>query len=298
MSHLGEWAALATAVCWTITALSFESAGRRVGSLAVNFVRLVLALVPLAIYGLIRRGCALPIDASLHAWFWLALSGFVGFTLGDLFLFRGFVLVGARTTMLISMSLSPILAALFGWCLLGDQLTSLDVLGMAVTLAGVAWVVLERPASTEDQQRQHRRLGILLGVGAGVGQAGGLILGKYGMGSLDPFAASQIRVLAGAFGFAMLFFAIRRWHRVGSALGNRPAMARIALGAFFGPFLGVSLALLAIQRTATGVAATIMSLVPVFLIVPSILIFRERVTLRAVLGAMIAVGGVAVLFLQ
>jgi len=294
----GEFAALATALCWTITALSFESAGRRVGSLSVNLLRLVLALVPLGIFGWITRGRFLPTDASLHAWIWLGLSGIVGFTLGDLFLFRAFVLVGARTTMLISMSLAPILAALTGWRLLGDRLTPLDWVGMTITLAGVAWVVLERQGSGSVVERSNRRGGILLGIGAGVGQAAGLILAKFGMGAFPAFAASQIRVLAGALGFTVLFFAIGRWPRVRAAIADRPAMARIALGAFFGPFLGVSFALHAIQNAATGVAATIMALVPVFIIAPAMLLFRERVSARAFLGAVVAVGGVALLFLQ
>lgn len=298
IGHQGELAALATAVCWTITALSFESAGRRVGSLSVNLLRLVVALLPLGLYGWIARGRILPTDAGLHAWVWLGLSGVVGFTLGDLCLFRAFVLVGARTTMLISMSLAPLLTALAGWWLLRDQLSGLDWVGMAITLAGVAWVVLERQRGRDEGERSARLRGVLLAVGAGAGQAAGLLLAKYGMGPANAFAASQIRVLAGALGFAVLFFLIGWWPRVRAALDDRPAMARITLGAVFGPFLGVSLALYAIQNTATGVAATIMALVPVFLIVPARVLFGERIGARAVLGALVAVGGVALLFLQ
>jgi hypothetical protein len=65
--HPGELAALATACCWTVTAMAFESAGRRIGSLPVNFIRLVLALVFLTLYGWITRGHPLPTDASAHA---------------------------------------------------------------------------------------------------------------------------------------------------------------------------------------------------------------------------------------
>ena len=84
---------------------------------------------------------------------------------------------------------------------------------------------------------------------------------------------------------------------MGSAIKNRPAMKRLALGAVFGPFLGVSLSLLAVQKTQAGVAATIIATTPVFIIPPAVIFFKERVTIKEVLGAVIAVLGVAVMFL-
>jgi drug/metabolite transporter (DMT)-like permease len=100
-SHAGELAALATACCWMASSLAFQGAGRRVGSLPVNLIRLIMALVPLGAYTWVTRGSVLPMDASPRAWMWLSLSGLVGFAVGDLCLFRAFVLVGARISMLI-----------------------------------------------------------------------------------------------------------------------------------------------------------------------------------------------------
>jgi drug/metabolite transporter (DMT)-like permease len=104
-------------------------------------------------------------------------------------------------------------------------------------------------------------------------------------------------VFAGILGFSVLFSVLRKWRNVGSALGNGGAMARISAGALFGPFLGVSLGLFAAQHTSTGVASTLMALVPVLIIVPSVVLFKERVSVREVLGAIVAVIGVGVLFL-
>lgn len=310
----GELAALGTACCWTVTALSFEAASRRVGSLAVNLIRLILAAFFVAIWGWITRGHPLPTDATMHAWLWLGLSGLVGFSIGDLCLFRAFVVLGARLTMLV-FALTPLITALIGLAFLGEQLTALDWLGMGCTIGGVAWVVAERvprnpggskargetaervPIRSNTTQRVPIR-GVLLAMGAAAGQAIGLVMSKHGMGSYDAFAANQIRILAGIAGFSILFFAIRWWPKVFSALTHRPAMLRTSLGAVFGPFLGVSLSLIAVRYTTTGVAATIMSLVPVLIIAPSILLFREKISLRAVGGALIAVAGVALLFLQ
>jgi len=298
-SHYGEVAALATALCWTVTAMAFESAGKRVGSLPVNLLRLLMAIVLLSGYSLVTRGLLLPTDATAHAWLWLSLSGIVGFLLGDLFLFRAFVVIGSRISMLIMAAVPPI-TAVAGWLLMGETLTGSNLVGMGLTMAGISWVVLERGRGETDSSGaapgSRRLTGILLAFGGAVGQAVGLVLSKYGMGDYDAFAATQIRILAGAAGFVLLFFIRPTWHRVGHALRDGAAMRRITLGAFFGPFLGVSLSLLAVQYTESGVAATIMSIVPVLIIVPAIIVFRERPTMREVVGAVVAVAGVAVMF--
>jgi len=298
--HPGEFAALTTACCWTLTALSFEQAGKRVGSLAVNLIRLSIAFFLLGAFTAITRGRPLPTDASAHAWLWLSLSGLVGFALGDLCLFRAFVLVGARVSMLI-MALVPPLTALIGGLFLQEHLGSRDWVGMALTVSGVLWVALERregaPETGATPHSRHVGSGLLLAFGAALGQAGGLILSKYGMGTYNAFAAAQIRVLTGAVAFALIFTIFRRWGWARAAVRHRTAMAFTTVGAIFGPFLGVSFSLLAVQHTATGIASTIMSIVPVLIIPPAILVFHEKVSARAVFGAVLAVAGVALLFL-
>ncbi len=295
-SHIGEIAALSTAFCWTITSMSFESAGKRVGSMSVNLIRLVMALVFLSIFCWITRGRPFPDDASAHAWLWLSVSGIIGFTIGDLCLFRAFVVVGARISMLL-MTLVPPFTALLGWVLLGEHLEPLDWMAMAFIVGGVAWVVLERSPVGKMNTERPSRSGILLGIAGAAGQSLGFVLSKLGMGSFDPFAATQIRVIAGIVGFSVLFLFIGWWPRVFSALKNRGAMSRISLGAVFGPFLGVSLSLVAVQHTEAGVAAALMGLTPVIIIPPAIWINKERISPRAIIGAFVAVGGAALLFL-
>jgi drug/metabolite transporter (DMT)-like permease len=297
VSRLGELFALATAGCWTITALSFESAGKRVGSRAVNFIRLFLGLAVMVLFNWARRGEPLPMDANAHQWLWLTLSGLIGFSFGDLMLFEAFVLLGARTSMLL-MAAVPILTAVLGWAVLGEAMTVYSLLGMVVTLLGIALVILERPAAGAPLKTARPLAGLLCACGGVVGQSAGLVLSKYGMGSYDAFAATEIRQIAGIGGFALLFFFLRAWPQVFRALRNGKAMAGISTGAFFWPFLGVSFSLLAIQHVVTGVASTIMSLTPVLIILPAVVVFKEKVTAKEVLGAFVAVAGVAILFLR
>ncbi len=179
---LGQLAALGTAVCWTVSALAFAAAGRRTGVLALNLIRLVMALpfLALATWGL--RGLPLPVDASARAWGWLSISGVVGFIFGDLCLLRSYMLIGPRLASLM-MSLAPLLTALIGWLVLGETLSGRDALGMALTVGGIAWAVLERggageaagtaPAALPPSQRPRRSAaGLALGVCGALGQAG------------------------------------------------------------------------------------------------------------------------------
>jgi drug/metabolite transporter (DMT)-like permease len=256
---------------------------------------------PLAAWA--ARGNPLPTDASAHAWIWLGLSGLVGFSFGDLCLYRAYLLIGPRLSSLM-MSLVPPLAALIGWAALGETLSGRDLLGMGLTLAGIVWAILERRrpeavagAAAPGNPGHPPLAGLALGFGGALGQAGGLILSKFGMGSYHPLAANQIRVFAGFVGFAVIFTALGIWPRAGAALRDGKGMGFVALGAFFGPFAAVSLSLVAIRETTAGVAASIMATTPI-LIIPLVVLLRgERVGLGGLGGAVLAVAGVALLFL-
>ncbi|MBN2104416.1 DMT family transporter [bacterium] len=293
-SNIGEWAALFAAFCWTITAMSFESAGKQVGSLPVNWIRLVMALIFFSVYSWIFRGWPVPQDASNHAWIWLTLSGLVGFVMGDLFLFRAFIEIGSRISMLIMASV-PMLTTLMAGIWMDERLSGMDIFSMMLTVAGIMLVVMGRNADKKIELKQPLR-GVMLAFGGALGQAVGLILSKYGMGHYDAFAATQIRVIAGVTGFSLLFFPLKRWGVVKRALCNSKGMIPITIGAFFGPFLGVGFSLLAIQNTLTGIASTIMAIVPILIIPPALIIFHERITIQEIVGAFVAVGGVALLF--
>ena len=303
-AYLGELAALGTALCWTFGSQMFEAAGKMVGATVVNWLRLILALVFFCIVSLIIRGTLVPLDFPLHSWIWLGLSGFIGFSLGDLFLFRAFVIIGPRLSMLV-MTLTAPISAILGMVFLGEEYTTLHWLGMVITLVGVAWVILERSGQQVSGKRQVRVIafsGVLFAFLGTIGQAIGYILSKYGMmigdNFLEPFGATQIRILAGIIGFTPFLFYRKSWGKVKAALGNRPAMSIMTAASLVGPFLGVSLSLLALHYTTVGISSTIIALVPIFLI-PSVILFsHEHVSLRAIAGAFVAVGGVILLLIK
>lgn len=295
-SRIGECAALITALCWTFGALAFESACRRAGALAVNWIRLVIGFILLSLFCLFYRGMIIPADASLHSWLWLTLSGIIGFAVGDYLLFRAFIVIGARISMLM-MSAVPPMTAIIGWIILNETLSLLAIAGMLLVVGGIVLVVLERKTNRNHVERAHPISGIVLALGAAGGQAVGLILSKYGMRQYDPFAATQIRVISAIAGFSILLLFARRWSLVSAALRKPKSLGPTTIGAVLGPFLGVSFSLLAVQRTTTGIASTIMAIVPVLIIPPAVILYKEKITVKEVIGAVIAVTGVALLFI-
>lgn len=295
-NHLGEFAALLTAIFWTVTSFSFESASRRVGSVAVNILRLVVAFIFLSIFNLIQTGYILPSDATYENWIWLSLSGLVGFVFGDLFLFKSYTIIGSRFSMLI-MTLVPPITALFSWIIMDERLTLFHYLGMTLTFTGIAIAIFNRNGKGEKISLKLSPRGILFAFGGALGQALGLVLSKFGMKDYNPFAATQIRVIAGIIGFSLLITLINRWKGIIAALHNKDGMKSLSVGAFFGPFLGVSFSLVAVKYTEAGIASTIMALVPVFILFPAVVIYKQKVTIPEIIGALVSVSGVALFFL-
>jgi drug/metabolite transporter (DMT)-like permease len=294
--HYGEFAALLVALFWSITALAFESATHKVGSLPVNIIRLVIGLVFLSIFNWVMRGMILPTDATPHNWIWLSVSGLIGFVIGDFFLLKSFAIIGSWFAMLI-MTLAPPMAALFGWILLGEHLSFLAIAGIIITMAGIALAMFRRDKANRKVTTSKPVLGLLYAFGGALGQALGIVFSKFGMEEYSPFAATQIRIITGIAGLIIVITLLRKWPSVYSALFQRKAMFHITVGSFFGPFLGVSFSLLAIRYTSTGIASTIMALVPIFIIPPSIWYFKHKVTRREILGTIISLAGVALFFL-
>lgn len=294
-SHIGETAALATAFCWVITALMFESAGKKVGSLSVNLIRLVMAFVFLSIFNLFWRGLAFPTDASSSAWLWLSISGLIGFVIGDLFLFQAYVLIGSRVSMLIMSSVPP-MTAITGYLMMGEKITLIDFFGMMITIVGISIVILTKGDKEKGVQLAHSVKGLLYAFIGAMGQAFGLVFSKFGMQDYNPFAATQIRIVIAIVGFMIVISVLKKWPELKSALKDHRSLSKIGIGSLFGPFIGVSLSLLAIQHAPTGIVSTITSITPILIIPPAILIFKEKVHAKEIFGAFISLIGIALLF--
>jgi drug/metabolite transporter (DMT)-like permease len=297
MKFIGEIAALATAFFFALTALIFTSTGRSVGSQVTNRMRLLFALIYLVALNLILFREPLPFSASGSRWLWLSLSGIIGFSLGDAFLFQSMVSVGTRLGSLL-LSLAPIFGSIIAWLFFGETLTLLQITGIGLALAGIAWVVASHEEPPNTPRGQTRR-GVLFGILAGLGQAVGLVFSKQGMtGDFSPLQGNSIRLLAAViFIWVLSAFQGEAATTLHEVRGKPRILGLLALGAFVGPVLGVSSSLLAIQHAEIGVASTLMALTPVILLPIGYFLFKDKVGWQALLGTLLAISGVAVLFL-
>ena len=275
----------------------FTLAGRQIGSAVVNRIRLVLAVILLSLTHWIFLGSLFPLQADSQRWFWLGLSGIVGLVLGDAFLFQSFVWIGPRLSMLM-MSLAPVIAAITAWIFLGERLSVGQITGVIITLVGIGWVVLEPGRNRQQENRDYAR-GILLGLGAASGQAIGLVLAKIGLsGDFSPISGNLIRMLSAMLILWIITLFQRKARETFQRLSANPQTLKFLItGVIAGPFLGVSLSLFAVQKTALGIASTLMALPPIFLLPISHIFFKERFGWGAVVGTFVAIIGVALIFL-
>ena len=310
MPHLGEVISLVVAVFWTVTALFADKASHRLGSMTANVLRLAMAFVFLGLLLWVSVGHPYPVYASGKAWLWLGLSALVGYVFGDWCLFNCYLSIGARFGQLF-MTLAPPMAAIAGWAILGEALSWKSALAMAVTLSGIAISILSR----DGGHKVHLTLpwkGVLLGLGAGIGQGVGLVLSKVGMqhyaaaipseapeamAAMLPFASTMIRALVGAMGFLLLMSLQRDLGSLKRAVHDKVGMRYALIMTVFGPVLGVSLSLMAVQYTNAGIASTLMALTPVFILFPYAFLYKQRIRLREVIGVAVSMAGVALFFL-
>ena len=305
MTFIGELISIGVAFSWTATALLSEFGSKRLGNLTLNVLRMSLALLFSAMLFVVVTGNPLPAGASSEACGWMLLSGLVGYVIGDFCLFQCYIIIGSRFGQLF-MTLAPLAAALMAWVTLGQQLTSLSLMAMLITLSGIAISILGRS--------EHHRLalslplsGVLYAIGAALCQGVGLVLSKIGMNHFEPvagmpdwlvpFSANFYRCIAGFVGFMVLLYMRKGLKPLSEALHDRKGLTVATATTIFGPFVGVGFSLMAVQYTAAGIASTLMAMTPIIILLPSHWLFGERITWRAVLGAVISVVGVSLFFL-
>ncbi len=308
MQHIGELAAFGTSICWTASALFFERSAKRVGALAVNFYKVLGALILLIATAWITRGLPLPVDASPKAWLFLSISGIIGFVLSDFFLFNSYIMIGSRRATLLS-PLSPVFSACLAFFLLGERQPLTSLIGIALVVGGIFVALLCRhkeDAAAGDSGaagRGGRRnavvvKGLIFAVLAALFNSVGLIFTKMGLGDYNVISGTEIRVIAALAGFGIqaLFFGEREQVFV-KAPRDPVAVRNTLIGTVFGPFAGVVLSLVGLQYTSAGTTSALSSLSPILIILPSVVFLKQKVKLGEIIGAAIAVAGVACLFL-
>ena len=302
---MGEFAALATAFCWAFSSIFFTTSSKEAGAIPVNRIRLIFAVILLLIFHTLITGHPLPLDAELFRWVWLGLSGIVGLVIGDTLLFQAYFLIGNRLGTLI-MSGVPVISSLAAWLFLGEKLNLVSMIGIAVCTGGIFLVVMEKQpgngangVGTTHHERRQYILGVLYAIGGAIGQAGGLVLAKKGLAdnfpSISGVAIRMVTAMIFIWIITLLMGQVKQ--TFAKIYNNSKLIASIASGTVIGPFLGVWLSQIAVQRSYVGIASTLMAMTPIFVLPISKYYYREKVSFRAVVGTVIALVGVAIIFI-
>ena len=266
------------------------------GSATVTHIRLWIALPAIIIVHFLFTGSLVPRDLGSIPFLYIAVSGFVGFCLADLFIFRAFVEIGARETLVI-LTLSPIFSAVISFIFLNERLLIVQALGIIGTIAGVMWVVFEK-GSPQEKKKGLLNLGVLYAFFGAFAQAVAMVLSKFGLQEgMHPVSANLIRIIFGLIG--LIIFALLRGQFVNDfrKMKDRKALTFVTAGALVGPVLGIILTLYALTMAPVGIVTALMQISPVMLLPIDRFLFKKTISLGAVGGTFLAIAGAMVLIL-
>ena len=297
----GEMAALGASMVWALASMIFAKLGQqRLSPLAMNLIKCSLALALMSLTLLIQRGQAWPTQALAAQVMFLSVSGVVGLALGDTCYFMALSRIGARRTLLLS-TMGPPTTALLAWPLLGEPVTGVMLGGMALTIAGVAWVISERRSGAAAQSLPQGVLWAGLGFAliSVVCQAVGNVLTKLGSGpNLAPLELGMIRLAAGILGLTLVVTLRRGLGQVVAAVREPGQLGLLVVATILGTYLGIWLLMAGLSLSSKiGVAATLSSTSPLFAMILSVVFLRERLSARTIVGTCVSVAGVALLFI-
>jgi len=292
----GELAALAGALLWAVASILYRRAGEQIAPRELNLLKGLLGAALLALTAWALRT---PFPAAQPWAIWLLLlSGALGIGLGDTAYFQALNDLGARRALLIEV-LAPPAAALIAWAALGEALGAAAWAGIALTAAGVAWVVTERSEEMPGTSRPaHQVRGIAAGLVAALAQAGGAVLSRAALDGtqVSPLWSAVLRLAAGVAVLLVWLAAARRpLGGLRPDSGRRRLWATVAGAILLGTYLALWLQQVSLQRVPAGIAQTLFATSPLF-VLPLAAWSGEHVSPRAVLGALVALAGVALLF--
>jgi len=290
---LGAVAALAAALFWAIAAGWFSKMGRFMRPAEINFFKGVLAVVLFLATLLVTGGLQAGVTVAT---FWLLIiSGALGIGLGDTAYFESLSRLGVRLSLLLGI-LAPPMTAVMGLIFLGEELRPVAWLGILLTLAGVAWVITEQTTVGEHPRRLWA--GIAYGVLFALCQSGGAILSRLAFlqTTVTPMQSSVIRLVGGVVALGIGFILFRQkiggWMQIPE---RRSVWIWLLSATVIGTFLAIWLQQVSFKLTEVAVAQTLLGTSPLFGLVIG-LISGEKITLRAVLGVLIATLWIAILF--
>lgn len=293
----GELAGLGAALAFSFTSTFFTLAGRKLNAISTLALSMPISLTILMIVHQLTLGEFFPTSAETVRWLYLGASSIAGFVISSLFILRSFQYIGTRLTLLIG-SLAPIFSAILAWIFLDQALTLNLMIGISLVVAGIIWVISEGGKQKTEDRDPNYRVGLLFALAGSMGQAVSFVFSSQGVaGDFPPMSASLMRTFVAVVTVWTLL-------AVQGNLGNTlrliqtesRSMRFIFVASVAGPVIGASFVLLSLQYASVGVASTLINTTPIMIIPIGYVVFKERITIHAVIGTIVAIIGIAILF--
>ena len=304
---MGIIIALVTTLCWSIGIFPFTEAAKRFGTSALNQYRLFLGWILISFIACFYYSVSpvyLVTSPTWHNYFYLGLSGIIGFTIGDFCSFNSFKMLGPKLGSLYT-TIAPCATLILGAIILDEKINVIGIMGMLITVGGVVWLTLSKKDALISQKLgfARNRKGIIFGIVGALCQGSGLVLSKLGfqktteLTELPTLQAVWIRLLF-AFTAAMLVSFFSRSFIKNSKIvltNQNKGLKFMFAGTLLGPVAGVTLSLTAINYLKVAEAQTIFALLPIFVLPLNYFFYKERISLLSVLASLLAVCGVFIL---
>lgn len=297
-SYVGEIAALLAAFSFSITSVCFTLAGRKIDAITSLAMSLPVSWLILIVIHQITLGEFFPTTATLDRWFYLSASGILAFVISSYFMLNAYQQIGPRLTMLIA-SFAPVLGAILAWLFLEQTLPSNSLIGITIVVFGIVWVVAERSQKKKTTAEiGSRQRGVIFACIGTLAQSTAFVFSSQGVADgFPPFSATLIRTTAG---IVVLWGLIVMQGKMRSTVmlvkDDRKILTQLSIAATSGPVIAGTLLLLSLQFIPVGVSTTLSHTTAIILIPISYVVFKEKITLRAIVGTGIAIIGIAILF--
>lgn len=287
---MGESLALAAAFGWVGSSVFLERASKEAGTLAVNLIRLVIAMLFLGVITYVKRGLVLPLDVTKESFKFLSISGLFGLFLGDFFLYKSYIKIGPRITLLV-MTFSPIAVSILSFFILGEKIEGFKVLGMLLTIIGIAIVILKK-----KNDKEFSKVGFIYALLAMLGESLGIVFTRLGSIDYDSFATIQVRTIPAILAFIVYISLKKEWSNIKEGILNKKGMIYIVLGTIVAT-LGVTALVEAMKYANVGIVSTLAATSPILIIPISIIFFKEKVSILEGIGALISFVGITIFFI-
>jgi drug/metabolite transporter (DMT)-like permease len=226
-------------------------------------------------------------DIGIQAYCYLVMSGLLGIALSDTFFFSALKELGPRAIVLLT-TLGQVFTVVLAVILLGERLTLNGWIGIAFIVSGIAIGMFP---GASGQGRSSLR-GIVFGLISVLSMSVSVILTKKGLEGTSTAYATLIRMLAGTLGMLLMGIVTCRLRKWVTPFRDPRLMLQFSLAVCVITFGGFWLTIVAFKYTSVAVANSLISTEPIFIIPLSVIFLKEKLTPRAVAGAMIATTGV------